>query len=281
MVYFVIKYRKENNPIPTNIPGNITLEIIWIVIPTLIALGMFWVGYIGFEKMRKVPENAMVVKVSARMWSWSFKYKNGKKSKELYVPIGKPVKLEMSSKDVIHSFYIPAFRVKEDVLPERTTYLWFEARKQGTFTVYCAEYCGELHSSMLSKVHVLSQKEFDNWYDLSKKEITNKKINNKPPGLKLLEREGCLSCHSIDSSVLFGPSFKNIYMRKTIVISDNQEKEVIANDAYIKDSILTPKKDIVKGYKPIMPSLKGHLSEEEIVEIINYFKTISSNEKKN
>jgi cytochrome c oxidase subunit 2 len=166
MVYFVIKYNKKRNPIPSNVTGNTKLEVLWTVIPTLIALGMFFSGYAGFKNMRNAPEDSFTVKVIGRMWFWSFEYDNGKKSDTLYVPLSRPIKMEITSMDVNHSFYIPSFREKEDAIPGRKNYLWFQPTAIGSYNIECAEYCGLNHSAMYSKVVVMPDKDFETWYNI-------------------------------------------------------------------------------------------------------------------
>lgn len=165
MIYFVVKYNKKRNPVPSNIEGNTKLEILWTVIPTLLALGMFFSGYAGFKNMRNFPENAFNIKVIGRMWVWNFEYENGKKTDTLYVPLSKPIKMEITSTDVNHSFYVPSFRVKEDAIPGRKNYLWFQPTAIGSYNIECAEYCGLSHSAMYSKVVVMPDDEFDKWYN--------------------------------------------------------------------------------------------------------------------
>ena len=164
MIYFVIRYRKKKNPKASNITGNTSLEVVWTVIPTMLVLVMFWYGWSGFQTMRNVPADAMVIKVTGRMWNWTFDYDNNKKSDTLlYVPFGKPIKMEIHSADVNHSFYIPAFRVKEDAIPGRTNYLWFQPTMLGEFDILCAEYCGMNHSYMLGKLIVMKPEDFEVW----------------------------------------------------------------------------------------------------------------------
>lgn len=173
MIYFVIKYNRKRNSKASNITGNTTLEVIWTIVPTIIVIVMFFSGYAGFKNMRDVPADAMVVKVTGRMWVWSYEYANGLKSDTLYVPLGKPIKMEISSLDVNHSFYLPAFRVKEDAIPGRTNYLWFQSTELGTYEIACAEYCGLRHSYMYSKLVVLPDDEFYEWYNLTSDSLMN------------------------------------------------------------------------------------------------------------
>jgi cytochrome c oxidase subunit II len=165
MFYFMFKYSRKKNPVATDITGNTTIEILWTVIPTILVMVMFFYGYAGFKQIRNAPADAMTVKVTGRMWVWNFEYENGVKSDTLFVPTGKPVKLELNSVDVNHSFYIPAFRIKEDAVPGRKNYLWFEPTEDGEYFVECAEYCGLSHSYMLSKVVSMPKDKYDAWYN--------------------------------------------------------------------------------------------------------------------
>ncbi|MBM4174983.1 MAG: cytochrome c oxidase subunit II [Ignavibacteria bacterium] len=163
MILFVIKYNRKKHPTPKNIHGNIPLEILWTVIPTILVLGMFYYGWVGYTKMQDVPKDAMVIHVVARMWDWDFTYPNGVKTDTLYVPVNKAIKTELESADVNHSFYIPAFRVKKDVIPNKKNYMWFIADQVGSYDIACAEYCGLKHSYMYTKVVVMPEMDFDNW----------------------------------------------------------------------------------------------------------------------
>ncbi len=165
MIFFVIKYNKKKGHKPVDVHGSLWLEITWVIVPTLLVLSMFYFGYTGFRELRDIPEGAFVVNVTAKTWQWQFKYKNGKVTDTLYVPVNVPIKLEMQSVDVNHSFYIPAFRIKEDAIFGRTTYLSFTANKVGDYDVACAEYCGLGHSVMYTKIKVLSQNSFNEWYN--------------------------------------------------------------------------------------------------------------------
>ena len=170
MIYFVFKYNRKKGHEPKDIHGNVLLEIVWIAIPTLLVLSMFYFGYEGFSNMREIPENAMEVRVTARMWEWQFDYENGKRSDTLYVPVGQPVKLLMQSVDVNHSLYIPAFRVKEDVIAGAKTYLSFTADEVGVYEIACAEFCGLKHSMMYTAVKAISRSDFDKWLNDNKEE---------------------------------------------------------------------------------------------------------------
>ncbi len=178
MIYFVIKYDRKKHPKPENIHGNTLLEVLWTLIPTILVLFIFFNSFSAFKNMRNVPPDAMQITVTGQMWKWTFDYQNGKKTDTLYVPIGKPIKMLIKSIDVNHSFYLPHFRVKEDAIPGRTNYLWFQPNELGDFTITCAEYCGLNHAYMYSKVVVMPEKEFNDWYikpqesDSTKKDST-------------------------------------------------------------------------------------------------------------
>lgn len=170
MIYFVIRYSRKRNPVPKNIEGNLTLEILWTGIPLLLFLSMFYFGWVGYKEMRNAPADALPITVTARMWQWSFEYPNGLKTDTLYVPVGTPVRVNLQSLDVNHAFFIPAFRVKKDVYPNKKNDAWFRSEKIGRYDIACAEYCGLNHSYMYSAVHIMEQKAFDQWFaDASKK----------------------------------------------------------------------------------------------------------------
>jgi len=172
MIFFVIKYSRKRNPKATNIHGNMFLEIAWTGIPTILVLIMFWYGWQGYKEMVNVPENAMPIDVTAQMWKWSFKYEDGKTTDSLYVPVNTPIKLTLHSNDVNHSFFIPAFRLKKDVFPNRERVAWFIAKETGEYDIACSEYCGLNHSYMYSKIFVLPEEEFKNWmYKISDEDL--------------------------------------------------------------------------------------------------------------
>lgn len=268
MVYFIIKYKKEKNPVPSQIESNTFLEILWTIVPTIIVIWLFFEGWAGFDFLRKVPENPLEIKVKGRMWSWLFEYPSGKKSDKLYVPQNTPVKLVLTSSDVIHSLYIPALRVKEDALPGLQTYLWFTADNTGEYDIFCAEYCGTGHSSMITKLIVMNKQDFEKWL------TETPQVSGVSIGFELLKEKGCLGCHSTDGSQSIGPTFKGIFMRKTVVSENGKEKEIEADESYIRNSILDPKVMVVKGYQPLMPEQKDLISEEELNQIVAYLKTL-------
>ncbi len=267
MIVFVLKYNVKKHPVPEPSPDSVAwLEATWIIIPVLISLSMFYIGWKGFTTLSQIPPGAMVVQVIGRQWVWSFQYPNGKTSDKLYVPVDRPIELEITSKDVIHSFFVPAFRIKKDAVPGMTTYEWFEAKKEGSYDAFCAQYCGLGHSQMTTKVVVMPEDKFQEWYQ------------EKPgpsaaaQGRALLDSLGCTGCHSLDGSRKVGPTLKDIYGRRVTVMTRGKERTLTADVTYIERSILEPDADIVKGFQPVMPSFKGKVSGQQIEEIIEFLK---------
>jgi cytochrome c oxidase subunit 2 len=269
MIYFVIRYRRKKNPKASQIHGNNTLEVVWTVIPTILVLIMFYYGWAGFQPMRNVPEGAIPVKAIGQMWIWTFEYENGKKSSDLVVPINKPVRLDLISRDVLHSLYIPAFRIKEDVVPGKDNYMWFEARELGEYDLFCAEYCGDRHSYMITKVKVLEEADYETW--LASSDVPA----GEHPGLTILKQNACISCHSLDGSKIVGPSFKGVFGKEEVVVTDGQERTITIDEEYIRRSIYEPNADVVKGYNPgLMISYKEMLKDEDVQKVIEYIKTL-------
>jgi cytochrome c oxidase subunit 2 len=269
MIYFVFRYSRKRNPKATNIEGNNTLEILWTAIPTILVLVMFAYGWTGYEPMRIVPKDAIRVKAHAQMWYWSFEYENGKISPTLVVPLNKPVRVDLMSKDVIHSLYIPAFRIKEDAVPGKNNYLWFKAQETGNYDLFCSEYCGDRHSYMMTKVEVIPEQDFNTWL------TTAETSANEDPGLTLIKKNACITCHSLDGTRIVGPTFKGIYGRKETVISDGKERMITVDDEYLKRSLYEPNADVVKGFNQgLMISFQGKISDDDLQKIIEYFKTL-------
>jgi cytochrome c oxidase subunit II len=183
MIYFVIKYDHKRHPVGKDIEGNFWLELTWITIPTLLALSMFYVGFSNFKILRTIPPNAMQIGVRGQMWKWSFTYNNKKTSDTLYVPVNQPIKLNLSSIDVVHSFYIPAFRVKEDAVPGKQTYIAFTPDKIGNYQVECAEYCGLKHSYMWTSIKVVPEDEFNIWFNSTSTLTDTTRANNPAPDI--------------------------------------------------------------------------------------------------
>jgi cytochrome c oxidase subunit II len=281
MIYFVIRYGRARHPIAEEVKDNIPLEVLWTLIPTILVLAIFWVGWKGFVYMRTAPPDAMPVKVIARQWSWTFIYPNGKEDGVLRVPVRKPINLLLTSADVVHSLFIPAYRIKEDCVPGMETHLWFLPDELGSYDLFCAEYCGVGHSAMITKVEVMTEKDFDAWYKGEAKKTAppgvSPKKKTKQAGLdvaNLIKVKGCLGCHSLDGTTKIGPSFKGVFGGKEYVLRDGKEVAIVVDEAFIRQTLLEPEKERVKGFPPIMPSQKGLLTDREIDAIIHYLKTL-------
>jgi cytochrome c oxidase subunit II len=261
MIWTVIHFSRKKGKEAKQFEGSMKLEVLWTVVPLILVMLMFWIGWKGFAPMRKVPADAMVITAIGRMWEWEFIYSDSLRSKELVLPINKPVKLELVSEDVNHSLFIPAFRVKEDVIPGYDNYLWFTPNYIGDYEILCTEYCGLLHSAMVSKTKIVEQEEFDAWYE----ELKIASFIPEPEGLKLLRGTGCLACHSLDGAKLVGPSFAGLYGSQRTVNEGNTQKTVTADEAYITSSIYDPNLQIVEGFaRNLMQSYRELLTEEQI-----------------
>ncbi|HEX2396475.1 MAG TPA: cytochrome c oxidase subunit II [Bacteroidales bacterium] len=277
MIFFVIRYNKKRNPKSEHIEGNAILELVWTLIPLALVMIMFFYGWRDWKMFKTPPKDAFTVSSTARMWSWSFEYPNGKITDTLYVPANKPVIVNVNSADVIHSMFIPAFRIKQDMVPGNDNYLWFIANKEGTYEIFCAEYCGLQHSYMTSAVNVLAPDTFDKWYNDTSLLAATAGTGGAAPmaGLGLMRRNGCVACHSLDGSTIVGPSFKGIFGEETIVIVGGDEQQVTVNEDYIRESLLTPNAKVVKGFRAgLMQSYKGMVTEEDILQITEYIKSL-------
>lgn len=275
LVYFAIKYRRRSNDDETPyITGSEPLEIIWTVIPSVLLILLFIYGFVVFKEMKTPPKDALEVTVTGKQWLWTFEYYNGKKTlNELYVQQNRPVRLVMKADDVLHSFFVPGFRVKQDLVPGRFTQLWFTPTKIGTFDIFCAEYCGTGHSAMLGKVIVMSPEAYNIWEKGVPAEEGGA-VASLPPaerGEKIYKEKGCNACHSVDGTVLVGPSFQGL-VGHDVELEDGST--VTADENYIRQSILEPQAQIVKGFQPVMPSFKGILTDDDITAMIAYMKTL-------
>lgn len=270
MIYFIVKYNRKKNVKAVQVKDNSLLEATWTVIPLLLVLFMFYIGWKGFLPMRTVPANAMHVKAIARMWKWTFEYEGNKESDTLVLPINKAVKVDLVSLDVLHGFSVPAFRIKEDVVPYKKNYTWFIPGEYGDFDLFCTVYCGVSHSYMYGTIRIVPEAYFVKW--LAALPVKNANMNL---GYKTVEKNGCLACHSTDGSKLVGPSFKGLYGSTVAVSSDGVTHKITADSVYVKSSIFEPNKDIVTGYpQGVMKSYKGLISDKEIAFINNYLKTL-------
>lgn len=270
IIYFAIKYkRKSEDDVTPVITHNNKLEIAWSVIPLLVCFVIFSWGYSGWLNLKSVPDDAYEIQVNGFKWGWNVNYSNGARTlNEIHVPVGKPVKIVLTSADILHSFFVPDYRVKHDVLPNRYTYVWFEATEVGESQVFCTEYCGTGHSDMLAKVIVHTKEDFNAWLDANGGGVSGTPAEQ---GEQLVQLQGCVTCHSDDGSDMIGPTFKGLW--------DKEEKladgtTVTVDENYIRESILDPAAKIVEGYNNVMTPYEGRISDEEITNIIEYLKTL-------
>jgi cytochrome c oxidase subunit 2 len=267
MLFFLFKYRrgKKANRAFLNLPTN-KIEITWTVIPTLLAMGMFaWAAHIFFYE-EVAPPNALAINVVGKQWMWKIQHAEGNHEiNELHVPVNRAVKLTLASEDVIHSFYVPAFRIKQDVVPGRFTTEWFQPTRIGVYRFYCSEYCGADHSKMAGTVFVMSPAEFQGWLEHGSPRNTLAQA-----GENLFRQIGCSGCH-VNSKTIHAPPLGGLY-EKLVPLSDGTF--VRADDKYLRDSILLPESRIVAGYQPLMPTYAGHLSEDELLQLLAYLKSI-------
>jgi cytochrome c oxidase subunit 2 len=269
MVFFAIRYRRRGDSAAKDAPAHSTaLEITWSVIPLIIVGVIFFYGMKGFISMNTPPSGAFEVSVIGQKWQWFFTYPNGRTDSELHVPVDRPTVLTMTSEDVIHSLFIPAFRMKKDVVPGRYTKAWFEPNQTGSFPILCTEYCGTGHSNMFSTIHVQTEA------DLKKYLQRNIHEEGSPVevGELLYQRKGCQQCHTTDGSYAIGPSFKGIFGH-TVKLKSGES--VTADENYIRESILEPFAKVVDGYDAVMPTYKGKLTDQDITAIIAFIKSLS------
>jgi len=266
MVFFVIRYSRKRNPVPAQFSGNFWAEVIWIVTPTLLALGMFYAGWHSYRALRDAPPDAIEVAVTARMWSWDFQYQNGKRSKVLVVPVGRAVKLNLTSVDVLHGFYAPAFRIKIDTVPGATTHAWFRADKAGEYVIFCSVYCGLQHAKMLSSIRAVPAEEFERF-------LVEQPAGGSPPGKALLDAKGCLGCHTLDGSDSVGPSLKGVWGREAVLVTPGGKEKRLALDAKgLTMMIMGPRQGVAKGFEPVMPLYADQLTPDELKQILDFLE---------
>jgi cytochrome c oxidase subunit 2 len=269
LFYFAIRYReKEKFVSGAEIHGSITLETVWSIIPFIISMTIFLGGAIVYYNQYTPPQDAMDIYVVGKQWMWKFQHSTGQREiNELHVPVGRKVKLTMTTEDVLHDLSFPAFRTKADVVPGRYTYLWFEATTPGKYHIYCAEYCGLNHSGMTGWIYVMPQDEFDNW-------LSGNVAGQTPveAGKDLFENKlGCASCHA-GGPAQRGAKLEGIFNHEVKLVGG---ATVIADDKYIRDSILNPSGQVVEGFQPIMPTFKGQVTEEQLTSLVAYIKSLS------
>lgn len=266
VIGFAIKYRRRSeDERPKRIEGSLRLEIFWSVVPLLICLVMFVWGARLYFNWAQPPDDTLEIYCVGKQWMWKFQHVGGQREiNELHVPVGQPVRITMISQDVIHSFFVPEFRIHQDVLPGRYTTIWFEATKPGTYNLFCSQYCGTNHSAMIGKVVVLEREAYQTWL--------NQHSDGSPAaeGRKLFLKLQCVTCHSADAQAR-APVLENLY-GKQVPLQDGQS--VQADAGYLRESILYPSRKIVAGYQNIMPSYEGQVDEEEMVQLIAFLKTL-------
>jgi len=269
IVLFMVRFKRRHpDSIGARIHGGILLEITWSVVPLLISLSIFvWAAQIFFA-MSRPPAETMNIYAVGKQWMWKFQHLDGQREiNELHVPVGRPVKMIMTSEDVIHDLFMPAFRVKADVIPGRYSHMWFEATKPGEYHLFCAEYCGTKHSGMIGRVIVMQQDDFQAWLTSSTQEGSLASA-----GGKLFQDLACNTCHRPDAQGR-GPVLQNLFGKQ--VALQNGEQAVV-DEAYIRESILTPGAKVTAGFQPIMPTFQGLVSEDGLLQLIEYVKSLKS-----
>lgn len=271
MILFILRYRRrpgrEAEPSPTH---NHALEAAWTLIPSALVIIIFVFGFRKFLDMSTPPANAYEVLVTGQKWKWQFTYPNGYVDEDLHVPVDTPIQLVITSEDVIHSLFVPDFRVKKDAVPGRYTKTWFRATMPGEHDIFCAEYCGTSHSDMLAKVVVHRPGEFETWLS-----GVSDFLDKMPPaeaGQKLFRLRGCTQCHSVDGAAGIGPTLKGVFGHQQIL---REGPPATVDENYLRESILDPQAKIAAGYEPVMPTYKGRLSDREITVIIEYIKSLT------
>ena len=270
LIFFVIRYRRRTPyEIPRPVAGSHKLETVWTVIPFIIAMTMFaWGARVYFEQY-KPPENAIEVYVVGKQWMWKLQHATGQREiNELHVPVGRKVKLIMTTEDVIHDFFVPAFRTKADVIPGRYTTIWFEATTPGRYHLFCAEYCGMNHSGMIGSVIVMEQREFDDWLSGNTGSMTP-----ATAGQQLYQTLGCASCHGANGEGGRGPTLAGSF-GKMVQLQNGDSVRV--DEGYVRESILNPQAKLVAGFGAIMPTFQGQVSEDQLVQLLAFIKSLQA-----
>jgi cytochrome c oxidase subunit 2 len=269
VVVFAVKYRRRHeDEVGVPIHGSLALELLWTIIPFLITMVMFGWGAKVFFDLYRAPAGAMEIYVVGKQWMWKVQHMDGQREiNELHVPVGRPVKLVMGSEDVLHSYFIPAFRVKADVVPGRYNMLWFIASKPGRYHLFCAEYCGTKHSGMVGTIIAMEPAEFQSW-------VGGGTPSDTPAaaGEKLFQSQGCVACH-VEGARIPAPLLTNVFGKPVTLQSG---ATVIADEAYLRESIVNPQAKIVAGFQPVMPTFQGLVTEEQLLQLIAYIKSLST-----
>ena len=268
LIFFVIRYRRRTPyEIPRPVAGSHKLETLWTVIPFIISMTIFgWSAKVYFEQYTP-PQNAIEVYVVGKQWMWKIQHSTGQREiNELHVPVGRKVKLIMTTEDVIHDFFVPAFRMKADVVPGKFTTQWFEATKTGTYHLFCAEYCGMNHSGMIGSIIDMEPREFDNWLSGNTGTTTP-----AAAGQQLYQTLGCASCHGANGEGGRGPTLLGVFGKQVQLVGG---QTIRADEPYIRESILNPQAKLVEGFGPIMPTFQGQISEDQLVQLVAYIKSL-------
>ena len=269
VTFFSVRYRRERSPEATQIEGSTLLEATWTIIPLAIFLLVFVWGALLYFRIYDPPTNAMNIYVVGKQWMWKAEHPGGQHEiNALHVPMGKPVQLTMISQDVFHSFSIPDFRVKREVIPGRYTTVWFEATQPGTYHLFCTQYCGTQHSGMIGEVTVLTPEDYQKWLHES-----TSGMSLAQNGERLFASMGCNQCHS-GTAAARGPNLAGVYGSK-LTLSDGSQ--MLVDDAYLRDAILNPSEHVTAGFAPIMPTYQGQISEDGLIDLVEYIKGLQSN----
>jgi cytochrome c oxidase subunit 2 len=266
---FSIRYRREKNPVATQVEGSTLLEATWTIIPLALFLLVFVWGALLYFRIYDPPTNAMNIYVVGKQWMWKAEHPGGQHEiNALHVPAGQPVQLTMISQDVFHSFSIPDFRVKREVIPGRYSTVWFKATEPGVYHLFCTQYCGTQHSGMIGQITVLTPDDYKKWLQES-----TSGMSLAQNGERLFASMGCNSCHSGNAAAR-GPNLAGVFGSKLTL---NDGSQVLVNDAYLRDSILNPSQHVTAGFSPIMPTYQGQISEDGLIDLVEYIKTMQSN----
>ena len=269
LVTFSLRYRRERNPVATQVEGSTLLEATWTIIPLALFLICFvWGAYLYF-RIYNPPANSMNIYIVGKQWMWKAEHPGGQHEiNSLHVPTGRPVQLTMISQDVFHSYSIPEFRVKREVIPGRYTTVWFNATDAGTYHLFCTQYCGTLHSGMIGDVVAMTPADYEKWAQQS-----TSGMSLAQNGERLFASMGCNACHN-GTAAARGPSLAGVYGSKLTLASGG---EVFVNDAYLRDAILNPSQHVTAGFAPIMPTYQGQISEDGLIDLVEYIKTLQTN----
>jgi cytochrome c oxidase subunit 2 len=271
IIVFMIRYRRRDpDEIPESVHGSLALEIAWTVPPLVIVMIIFFWGASLFATIQRPPDDAININVVGKQWMWKLQHMEGRREiNELHIPVGKPIKLTMTSEDVIHSFFVPAFRTKQDAVPGRYTTTWFEATKPGSYHLFCAEYCGTIHSGMIGHVIAMEPAEFEAWLQTGQAGALPP-VSPAAAGEALFQAQGCVSCHAAGADQR-GPQLAGLF---GTTVHFEGGGSAVADENYLRQSIVDPQAHLVQGYQAIMPTYQGLLSEENVMQLIAYLKTL-------